>query len=529
MDTIIYNATIITLDEARPRAHALAIRQGRIVALGNDDEVLALAQPLTRRLNAGAATIIPGLVDAHLHWEWTTRALSGVDLFNIGKDEALARVAQAAQALSTNDWLLGYGWSHGTWADGSFPSAADLDAIAPHCKVYLVARSGHAAWVNSAALDAANVVAQTPDPEGGQIVRDEQGQPTGILLETAMRLIRPYDDKPQQMAQLMRRTQETALAQGLTGFHDYDDPSCLRALQIMREEGALALRVVKQINQPWLEAALSLGIRTSYGDDWIKFGGLKLFADGALGARTALMVEPYEGEPHNRGLVVVPKEVMQDLVERATLNGLSATIHAIGDQAVRDVLDVYAHARRVEAEAGIAPTQRRHRIEHVQVIHPDDVGRLAKLQVIASMQPIHATSDIELADRYWGGRSRLAYNPRLQLDQGVVCAFGSDSPVEPFNPLAGIHAAVTRQRANGWPAQGWYPEARLSVEEALRGYTFGPAYAAYAEDRLGKLATGYYADLVVLDRDLLTIPSEALLEINVLGTMTDGTWRYGGL
>jgi len=529
MDIIIHNATIITLDGSRPRAQALAIRQGHIAALGSDDDILALAQPHTRRINAGGAALIPGLVDAHIHWEWTTRALSGVDLFNVGKDEALARVAQAAQGLAEGDWLLGYGWSHGTWGDGAFPNAAELDAIAPHCKAYLMARSGHAAWVNSAALRAAGIGLHTPDPDGGQIVRDSQGQPTGILLETAMKLIHPFADSPQQMAQLMRRTQEAALAQGLTGFHDYDNPSCMAALQIMREEGALALRVVKQINQPWLEAALSLGIRSGYGDDWIKFGGLKLFADGALGARTALMVEPYEGEPHNRGLVVVPKETMLALVERATLNGLSSTIHAIGDQAVRDVLDVYAHARQIEAQAGIPRAQRRHRIEHVQIIHPDDLGRLAELGIIASMQPIHATSDIELADRYWGNRSRLAYNPRVQLDQGVICAFGSDSPVEPFNPLAGIHAAVTRQRANGWPKGGWYPEARLSVEEALRGYTFGPAYAAYAEDRLGKLATGYYADLVALNRDPTAISPEDLLEISVLGTMTDGTWRYGGL
>jgi len=361
MDTIIHNATIITLDGSRPRAQALAIRQGHIAALGSDDDILALAQPHTRRINAGGAALIPGLVDAHIHWEWTTRALSGVDLFNVGKDEALARVAQAAQGLAEGDWLLGYGWSHGTWGDGAFPNAAELDAIAPHCKAYLMARSGHAAWVNSAALRAAGIGLHTPDPDGGQIVRDSQGQPTGILLETAMKLIHPFADSPQQMAQLMRRTQEAALAQGLTGFHDYDNPSCMAALQIMREEGALALRVVKQINQPWLEAALSLGIRSGYGDDWIKFGGLKLFADGALGARTALMVEPYEGEPHNRGLVVVPKETMLALVERATLNGLSSTIHAIGDQAVRDVLDVYAHARQIEAQAGIPRAQRRHR------------------------------------------------------------------------------------------------------------------------------------------------------------------------
>jgi predicted amidohydrolase YtcJ len=242
------------------------------------------------------------------------------------------------------------------------------------------------------------------------------------------------------------------------------------------------------------------------------------------------MIEPYDGEPENYGIVVTDKEEMAELVSRASAAGLPSTIHAIGDRAVHDVLDVYEHARREEAARGEPRSARRHRIEHVQLIHPDDVHRLAELDLIASMQPIHATSDYPMADRYWGIRALYSYNPRLQLDRGAVVAFGSDAPYDTMGPLKGIHAAVTRQRADGSPGKdGWNPTARLTVDEALRGFTMGPAYAAGMEDRLGKLMPGYLADLVVLDRDLYAIPPSELLDVRVLATMVGGVWQYGGL
>ncbi|MFO7322837.1 MAG: amidohydrolase family protein, partial [Chloroflexota bacterium] len=285
---------------------------------------------------------------------------------------------------------------------------------------------------------------------------------------------------------------------------------------------------LKQITLDWFEAALQSGLRRGFGDDWIRIGGLKLFADGALGPRTAYMIAPYEGEPDNFGIVVTDKEEMAELVSRASAAGLPSTIHAIGDRAVHDVLDVYAAVRREEAARGETPDTRRHRIEHLQLIHPDDKTRLAELRLIASMQPIHATSDMEMSDRYWGERSRWAYNPRIQIDQGVVVAFGSDSPVDTFDPIAGIHAAVTRRRADGSPGpEGWYPEARLTVAEALHGYTIGPAYAAGMENRLGRLAPGYLADLVVLNADPFNTPPDELLSLKVQATMVGGVWQYG--
>ncbi len=531
IERIILNARLITLDPAQPHASALAVAGGRIVAVGDDATIRALAGPQTAIDNAGGRPVIPGLTDAHIHWEGVAETLSEVDVFEVpSKDEALRRVAERVRTSRPGEWIVGRGWSQAYWADRAFPTAADLDAVALHNPVYLKAKSGHAAWVNTAALRAAGLSARTPDPPGGSIVRDASGQPTGLLLESsAMDLVYRCVPTltPEQTADWMAQAQRQAWAAGLTGIHDFDDPSCLVALQILRERGELGLRVVKNINDPFIEHAHALGIRWGFGDEWLRIGGLKIFADGALGPRTASMIEPYEGEPGNTGIVVTDKEQMYELVSRASAAGIPSTIHAIGDRAVHDVLDVYESVRRDEAARGIPPQARRHRIEHVQLIHPDDAGRLGQLQIIASMQPIHATSDYEMAERYWGARARLSYNWRVQLEAGAVLAFGSDAPVEPFEPLKGIYAAVTRRRPDGSPGpDGWFPEQRLDIDTTLRAFTQGPAYAAGMERDLGMLAPGYLADLVVLDRDLTAIPPDEILETRVLGTMVGGVWRF---
>ncbi|HRE46548.1 MAG TPA: amidohydrolase [Aggregatilineales bacterium] len=531
MDRLLTNATVHTLQPEQPRASVIAVRGGRIVAVGGED-LLALRTKETVIDDLAGATVIPGLVDAHIHWAWTAQGLREIELFAVpSKAEAVARVAARAALTPKGVWLTGRGWAQDLWADRAFPAAADLDAVTPNHPVFLKARSGHAGWANSAALHLAGISAATPDPEGGVIERDDKGRPTGILFETAMDMVDRIVPRPTpaELADLMAEAQQHAWRAGLTGLHDYDPPRAFEALQILHERGALGLRIVKNINDPYIDQAIGLGLRWGFGDDWLRLGGLKIFADGALGARTAAMIDPYEGEPYNRGVIVTDKETMYALVSRASRAGFPATIHAIGDKAVHDVLDVYEAVRGEEAAAGIPRAARRHRIEHVQVIHPADVGRLAALEIIASMQPIHATADYEMADRYWGGRSALAYNARVQIDQGVRVAFGSDAPVEPFAPLVGIHAAVTRRRADGTPGEaGWYPALRLSVDEAIRGYTEGAAYAAGMEDRLGRIAPGFLADLTILERDPYAIPPDDLLTVKVVGTMTGGVWRYGG-
>lgn len=534
VDRVLYNGNIITMNPDQPRVTAIAITRGFIMAAGSDDEILSLVNDSTITENLNGRFVIPGLTDSHIHYLGTTEFLHSVPLFEVPSlQEAVARVRAAADNAPEGTWLQGYGWWQELWEGRQFPTAQALDVLVPNHPVFLRTRSGHAAWVNSAALRLAGIDADTPDPEGGQIQRDANGQATGILFEwSAMELVSSKipPTTVEQIATQMKVTQNLLLSKGITGIHDYDDPLCFAALQVMRERGDLALRAVKNINKDYIPAALDLGLRWGAGDDWLRIGGVKLFADGAMGPRTAYMIDPYEGESNNYGIVVVDKEEMAEIVTKASLAGLPATIHAIGDRAVHDVLDVYEGVRQQEAAHGISRASRRHRIEHVQLIHPSDIDRLADLDIIASMQPIHATSDYQVSDMYWGKRSALAYNPRIQLDRGVVVTFGSDSPYDYLDPFAGIHAAITRRRADGTPhADGWYPEARITIDEALHAYTVAPAYTSGREDRLGQLAVGYLADLVLIDRDLYAVEPDAILGTQVHGTMVAGEWRYGGV
>jgi predicted amidohydrolase YtcJ len=530
IDLILYNGKIYTQSEPR-FVSALAIVGERVVAIGNDADMLALAGAHTKRENLGGRTVLMGLTDAHVHLEQLARSLNSVDLFEVpSRAEAVARVARFVADVPTGTWVTGWGWAQGLWEGGAFPTAEELDAVAPHNPCYFTAKSAHAAWVNTQALRACGITADTPDPEGGQIVRNADGQPTGVLLETAMHLVRQHIPEPSadELADAIGRAHQLMLASGLTGAHDFDNPSCLVALQRLREQDRLHLRVLKQVNRQWIHATIEAGIRTGFGDDWLRIGNLKMFADGALGPKTALMVEPYLGEPDNVGIEVLSEEEMTEYASFASANGFASTIHAIGDRAVHHVLNVFEAVRQQERARG-ETLPKRHRIEHVQIIHPNDKTLLRDLQIIASMQPIHATSDWQVADRYWGAeRTMWAYNARLQLDLGVVCAFGSDAPIDPFNPFKGIHAAVTRQR-DGKPEGGWHPELRLTLQEALYGFSLGAAYAAGMETRLGKLDAGYLADLVVLDADIFALAPEALDTVKPVATMVGGVWRYGGL
>ncbi|MBN1286290.1 MAG: amidohydrolase [Anaerolineae bacterium] len=530
-DRILVGGNVHTLNPTNPRASAVAIRGRRILAVGDDASIQMLAEPGAAVDELGGRTVIPGLVDAHMHLEHYARALTTVDLFEVpSKAEAVRRVAERAAQSQPGEWITGWGWWQELWEGAAFPTAADLDAATPVNPVYLTAKSGHAAWVNGAALRLAGVTAATPDPEGGQIVRDAAGNPAGVLLENAIDWIADVVPEPpvEQVAAWIEAAQPHLWAAGLTGLHDFDGARCFAALQVLHGRGALGLRVVKNI-QPAenIEHAMALGLRWGFGDDMLRIGGLKMFADGALGPATALMVEPYEGQPGNYGIAVTDKEALYEWASAASAAGLPSAIHAIGDRAVHDVLDIYERVRKEEAARGIAPDRMRHRIEHVQLVHPDDKARLAELGVIASMQPIHATGDRIAADRLWGERVVWSYNPRLQLEMGAVVVFGSDAPVEPVQPLWGIHAAVTRRAANGQPGpDGWTPDARITVDEALRAYTIGPAYAAGIENRLGQLKPGYLADLVVLGGNPYSIEPMAIRDINVAGTMVDGVWRH---
>lgn len=535
-DTVLTNARIYTLDDDQPLASALAVRDGKIVAVSEDDDLHDSLKPGGEAIDLGGRFVIPGLVDAHVHLSWYANYLHHVDLRpSRSAQEAAQWIAERAAKLPPGSWIRGHGWSQENWPGKQFPDAATLDAVAPDHPVFVTTQSAHAAWANSLALKMAGVTANTDDPEGGAIARDAAGKPTGVLLETAMDLVADVIPPP-SAEELARRTQaaiERAHRGGLTGVHDFDGALAFRAYQILKRRGDLSLRIVKNIPVELLDHAIALGLQWGFGDDFLRIGGVKTFADGALGPRTAWMIDPYEGEPHNYGICVTDPEEITENVRKASLAGLPSTIHAIGDRAVHQVLNAYETVRGEEAARGIAPQERRHRIEHVQLIHPDDAPRLAALGVIASMQPNHATSDMIMADDYWGERADYAYNIRLQLEAGARVALGSDAPVEPIEPLPNIHAAVTRRRTDGAPSPtGWrcgpQGQRRLSVDEALRGFTLGPAYAAGVEDGLGRLRAGYLADLVVLDRDITACDPMAICETEVLGTMVGGTWVYRG-
>jgi predicted amidohydrolase YtcJ len=523
---LLYNALIHTQDPSNPTGSAIVIDRERIVAVGEANNLLA-QYPDTEKQNMEGRVILPGLTDAHLHLKNYALSLQKVDCETDTKEECLRRVEERARKSKPGEWILGHGWNQNTW--GVWPTASELDAIVPNNPVYLTAKSLHASWANTAALKLANISSQTPHPQNGQIQRDGNGVATGILLETAMELVGDMVPEPTlaEIAAAMEKAQAILWRMGLTGVHDFDRRDSFMALQQLHAQGRLKLRVLKNIPVELLDQAYDLGLGAGFGDDWLRIGSVKVFMDGALGPHTAAMFQPYIGEDDNRGILNMDGEELFEHGRKAAQVGLALTVHAIGDRANHEVLDAYEQLRRYESENHLPAL--RHRIEHVQVIHPDDAGRLGKMNIIASMQPIHATSDMLMADAFWGERSRLAYAPKTQLGYGAPLALGSDAPVESPNPFLGLYAAVTRRRADGSPSSdGWYPEQKLTMSEAWQGFTLGPAYAAYMENRLGRLFPNYLADLIVLDasQDPFSCDAKELLTMESFATMVGGEWVW---
>jgi hypothetical protein len=414
------------------------------------------------------------------------------------------------------------------------PVREDLDRAAPANPVALEAKSGHALWVSSRALEAAGITDASRDPPGGKIVR-HGGRATGILLENAMRLVQGVMPAPsaEELSVLMADAQAALHRSGLTGVHDFDSALALQALQLLEARGALTLRVLKGIPRELLPQAKALGLRTGFGGGRLTLGPLKLFADGALGPQTAWMLEPYGGST-SRGIPTLTEAELQEDIRTANRAGISCAVHAIGDAACRAVLDAF---EKVAGETGgrqaaSAPASAEghrlpNRIEHVQLLHPDDLPRLTALGVAASMQPLHATSDMLIADRHWGERGAGAYAWQSLLASGALLAFGSDCPVEIPDPLAGIHAAVTRRRADGSPGpEGWRPAEKLSVEQAVLAYTRGAARAGGRQRELGSIGTGMLADLTVLDHDIFAIDLHEIRNVRTAATLVGGAFVF---
>lgn len=503
-DLILTNGNFYTPGSSHPHRAALAFEHGRVA--GWDDQAEAERGPHTRVIDLGGKTIIPGLVDSHIHFTGFALGLRQVNLEGARSlSEAVARVAARIQDTARGEWVSGHSWNHNDWDVPVFPTKAALDAVAPDNPVVLTRKDGHSMWLNSAALFAAGITRETPDPAGGKIERDDAGDPNGILREQAMNLMGAGIGVGEE--EIAREDLVRAIAHahraGLTAIHNIEGPSALRAFQDLRARDELNLRVTQFFPIHQIEHAIALGLEQGFGDEWLGLAGVKIFSDGALGSQTAWMLEPFE-QSLSRGMPLTPRGEIERVARLAAQHNLQVAIHAIGDAANRTVLDI------IEKLRGEGFRQALFRIEHAQHLTQADVPRFARLNVIASVQPIHQPSDMFVADRTLGKRARWTYPFRSLLDSGASLYFGSDCPVETLDPLRGIHAAVTRQNENGEPADGWYPEERISVPEAVSAYT----------------RTAHPSDWVVLSRNIFEIPPREILETRVEYTIVGGNIVY---
>ena len=527
-DLVVTNARIYTVDETRPVVEALAVRGGRVVFAGSRRGAMTLAGAATRVMDLGGRTVIPGMTDAHAHLLGLGAALRTVDLTGASSyDEVIARVAARAREAPAGSWILGRGWDQNRWPDTRFPTHDALSAAVPDRPVWLERVDGHAGLANARAMRAAGVTAATRDPEGGRVERDGAGAPTGVFVDNAQGLVDravPEATREELRASVLAAVKE-ANRWGLVAIHDAG--ATRRTIEVYEElarAGRFDLRdyVMVADDSASLDHYFRLGPRSALhgGRLWVR--AVKLYADGALGSRGAALLAPYSDDPNNTGLLVSAPEHIRRRTERALRAGFQVNTHAIGDRGNRVVLDAYERAL-----AAVPRADPRLRVEHAQVVSPEDIPRFAALGVIPSMQPSHQTSDMGWAERRVGAeRIKGAYAWRSLLRTGVVIPNGSDFPVEQVNPLIGFHSAVTRQDPQNQPPGGWYPEQRMTRDEALRAMTIWPAYAAFMEKDAGSLSPGKYADFVVLDQDIMEVPAERIMATRVLATYLGGKAVY---
>jgi predicted amidohydrolase YtcJ len=514
----------LLIENARPwngspieGADAVLVAGGRIAAVGPRASVSAGVDAATPRIDARGGTVTPGLTDAHIHLVAWARSRGRLELHDCAsRAEVLARVEAYVAAHPDRPVIVGRGWDANRWSEA--PERAALDRVSSGRPVLLHSRDFHALWVNGVALARAGVSRATADPPGGILDRDAAGEPTGVAREHAVRLFAAL--MPEESAAADRAQLSAAIAElhrhGVTAVHDFEAASEQRLLRPFTAPGATPrLRVLMHLHHAGLDHALALGLASGTGDDDFRIGAIKLFADGTLGSQTAAMIEPYTGAV-GRGLELIAPDELNAIVARAVAGGLSVAIHAIGDRAVRSALDAFAAAGPALRSLALPP-----RIEHVQLLDPADVPRFAALGVAASLQPIHCTSDIDNARRHWGERAERSYPWRTLLDAGTHLAFGSDAPVETVSTAAGLHAAVTRRRADGTPAGGFVPGQCIGLDAALEAYTSGAARLA-GSVRGGRLAPGAIGDVVVWSDDLHRLPADDLAGARVRATVIDG-------
>jgi predicted amidohydrolase YtcJ len=509
-----------------PNTTSILIEGGCIQAIGGSELGICHSTDITKRFNLKGRVVWPGLTDAHLHLSSYGLNLTQVDCETDSLQECLQRVETGAAKAQEDEWVFGHGWNQNNWQAG-YGTAAQLDSVSHGHPVFLTAKSLHAVWTNTRAMQLAAVTQATHDPQGGRILRDAAGNPTGIFLEEADGLIRsviPPRNKD-EITQAIINGQESLMRLGITGVHDFDPLDRLEHYQRLEASGKLHLRILKVIPPNDHKNALESGLYSGIGERLVHIGSYKFFMDGALGPHTAAMLAAYDDDSTNLGIL---NHTAEDLVEKSQLilaSGSDLSIHAIGDRANQEAIKAYHFIR--EQEKTVGREQARLRIEHVQLLSPENLQDFQKIDIHASMQPIHATSDMVMAEKYWGNRSQLAYAWRSLLQNNTHLAFGSDAPVESPNPFLGLHAAVTRQRPDGYPGpDGWIPEERISLKAALDAYTTGPSELSRYGINTGKLEPGFAADLILLDTNPFEERAQELHHIKPIATMFNGEWLW---
>ena len=528
---VIRNGKVHTVDPARPSAEALAIAGDRIAAVGTDTEIAAWVGPQTRVLDARGHSVLPGFNDSHVHFVAGSAQLSEVQLNDVTtREEFVRRVGDYARKLNKGEWVLGGRWDHEHLPGAALPTREWIDAVTPDNPVWLSRYDGHMGLANSLALKLAGVDRNTPDPPGGLIVRDAAGNPTGALKDAAEGLVGRIipEASESQLTTAIRAGLDEARRCGVTSVQDISHAEEMRVYQKLLTAGQLTARIYGITPLPLYEHPAGAGIAAAFGNDWIRTGALKGFADGSLGSTTALFFEPYNDAPQTHGLynaMMLPQGHMLQMAQPADAAGLQIAIHAIGDRAIHQILTMYEEILR---RNGPGPARgRRWRIEHAQHVRPDDFALFARLGVIASMQPYHLYEDGSWAEKRIGHeRAKTTHAWRTMLDHGVKLAFGTDWPVAPLNPLLGLYAAVTRATSDGKNPGGWIPEQKITLAEAIEAYTLGSAYAEFTETQKGSLTPGKLADVVILDADLFSIPPEKIKDAAVLSTIVGGHIVY---